>query len=116
MKFTKIYFDREFFAEKLGVDANQIAITDVSNQLHELNVTIAIDNDATTKGELQASELGYAENLRRFRLKENKLEDKLKQLINERDVINATYMDEAPLRSDWQNVIAKIDIIKELLN
>ena len=35
------------------------------------------------------------------------LETELNVILNERDVINATYMDEAPLRSDWQNVIAR---------
>lgn len=67
MKFSKIYFDREFFAEKLGVDTSQIAIVEVDSHLHEVNVTIAIDNDAITKGEIETREVVSSNNLRRFK-------------------------------------------------
>lgn len=49
MKACKLYVDKSYLAEKLGIEESQFAIGKVESNLSEIEFTILIDEDAITK-------------------------------------------------------------------
>lgn len=64
MKACKLYFDRKYIAERLGISEEQLVIGQVESSLTEVTITILVDDDA----EVESTKVENERSIRRQRL------------------------------------------------
>lgn len=57
MKICKLFIDKAFLAEKLGIDESQFAIGEVESNNAEITFTVFIDENAETKMEARTAKI-----------------------------------------------------------